>query len=519
MEPWAGSPREPRAWQREAFPVVLAALRARKAAVISAIMGAGKSVLLSEIVHYALPGSVGRACVVVAPKQDLVRQLAGTMAERCGADRVGMFFADSKEWRAPVVVACGASLPALHEALSGAGKKTALMVVDEAHGSEGSRLKETIPLFGAPARLACTATPFRSVPRESLSLWDKVVYRYTMADALRDQVLVPMRHVRYRGEAPGSVDEECLAMIREDGRGPGIVSAYSIQDAEDFAEWLTGQGVPAMPIHSGMNGWERARRLEILRDGGIRCLVHVALLSEGVDLPWLRWLCLRRRVQARVRFLQEIGRVLRVCAGKAEGVVMDPHLLLGRHGLVTAEAIGLALEEAAAVGEVEVEETDERGLTEAQVVALDELVEYLARVHSGLLASHLIKPREIVAPFGWEILGVSEKQVAAIGRVKRFTGHIASEAREPIKALAQVPWALSRGQAGQLLDVLIASQEWAKAQTEASQKRSRVDGHRPKPSFLRAWPYHRAGKPTVPEKRVVDVVGRLKPLDHGREGR
>jgi hypothetical protein len=48
------------------------------------------------------------------------------------------------------------------------------------------------------------------------------------------------------------------------------------------------------------------------------------MLSEGVDMPWLRWMALRQARGSRVEFLQEFGRVLRAAPGKTEAVIFDP---------------------------------------------------------------------------------------------------------------------------------------------------------------------------------------------------
>jgi hypothetical protein len=86
------------------------------------------------------------------------------------------------------------------------------------------------------------------------------------------------------------------------------VSAINIEDAESFAARLAKAGIPAEPIHQKLNRGERELRIRRLRSGRIRCLVHVQLLCEGIDLPWLEWLALRRPVGSPVRLVQEVGR-------------------------------------------------------------------------------------------------------------------------------------------------------------------------------------------------------------------
>jgi len=474
---WAGSPYPPRRWQADALPQIIAAMRRRERVIVSAVMGAGKSILQTALVANALEGSGPRAIVVTVPRQALVRQLAKTMRSWLGADAVGVFYGRKKQAERAVIVACNASLPRLHEQLKEWGRSVSLMVCDEAHGTQGETLRTVIPQVAPVCLVGFTATPFRSAPAETIELFDRVAYRYTMADAQRDGVLVPMRHERVEGEPAGTVDETCLAMMQEHARGPGIVSATSIADAEQYAEWLTARDWPAAAIHSKHSEADRVARLEGLRAGQYRALVHVSLLAEGVDLPWLRWLCLRRNVSARVRFLQEVGRVLRIDptpdpthGPKIEGVVLDPHLLLGRHGLVTIEAIGQALEDAA---EAEAEDgprkRGRREPTEAEAVALDVLLEYLERVRADLLDAGVVDASD-VSGGGWRLADASEKQVQAIKRAKKLTRHVPEAHREPLKTLASVPYALTKGQAADLLDVLYGGARWARPIMERTKK-------------------------------------------------
>lgn len=460
--PWEGAPWTPRRWQAEALPVILAAARERKRGLVSAIMGSGKSVLQAEIVETALPGSNGRAIVLSAPRQQLVRQLAATVEERLGSLwSVGRFYADEKDTASDVLVSCNASLQTLSDALG--DRRVSLLILDEAHGSEAGRVKAAALAMRPAVLVGFTATPFRSIPRENLSLYDEVVYRYTMEQAIADGCLVPPRVVRWGG-APGvPVDLACEAMIREHTDGPGIVSAPTIEDAERYAAWLSERGTPALAIHSGHSATERDDRLARLKAGGVRCLVHVALLSEGVDLPWLRWICLRRHVSARVRFIQELGRVLRAHVGKTEGVILDPHLLLGKHGLNAVERLGELLLQAAMAEERD-PAAEARERHDHEVVAMEALSAYLSALRDALETAGVCKARWTSEDGdGWRFAELSEKQAEAVRKAKSLTRHIPEPYRTPVKVLTTVPYALNRGEVSDLLDVLYQGAQYARA--------------------------------------------------------
>lgn len=470
---WNEAPWVPRDWQRDALPVIVDALRRGERGIVSAVMGSGKSILQTALVATALPKTGDRVVLVTAPRQALVEQLAGTLRRWLGQETVGTFYARRKQHRRQVVVACNASVPRLRAELEKDGRRVALLVCDEAHGTQGATLRAEIPRLAPAALVGFTATPFRSIPRESLELFTAVLFRYTLEDAMQDGVLVPMRHERYHGDAGDDLDQACLEMIKDKaGPGPGIVSARNIADADRHAAWLTDQGLAAESIHSEHSSDERAAKLDRLRSGELRALVHVSLLAEGVDLPWLRWLCLRRNVQARVRFLQEIGRVFRVdpdppepLGPKVEGVVLDPLLLLGRHGLTSLEAIGVALREAA---EEEARDgstyREKKEANPGDVVALDTLIAFLYDLRAAMVDDGLIKlDRYDSGSQGWRLAHCSAKQVAAIKRAGRLTGSCAEHLRGPLRQLVKIPWALNKGEASDLLDVLYAGHRWSRA--------------------------------------------------------
>lgn len=308
----------PRAWQAAALPLALDAIRHDVRGVVRAVMGAGKSVLIAEIC-----ASIGLAAdeyiVVTTPTVALVDQLAATLTAR-GLE-VGRYYTHAHEIR-PVIVACLPSVAQLAQDLPG---RCILWLADEAHRTEADALKIALDDLKPYRRLGVTATPWRGDDGERLTEYDRVIYDYGPAQAVQDGVVVAPKIVPYLGGVPGNdLDEVCARWIEAE-TGRGIVNAKSIDDAQGFAALLKARGVACDVIHSALPRTTQAARLDALKAGELRCLVHVSLLQEGVDLPWLDYLVMRRRVGSRVRFAQEVGRILRAYPGKTEARVYDPH--------------------------------------------------------------------------------------------------------------------------------------------------------------------------------------------------
>ncbi len=329
--------RPPRRWQAEALPVVLDAVAAGVSGCVQACTGAGKSNVIRELCAQ-VELEAGEVVVVSTPTERLVEDLAEAIQERVKnlGVRVGQYFGGRKQAARPIVVACNPSLDALACELERAGRRVALWIVDEAHNSESPQVLDVgRGLWADVVRVGFTATPYRA-DELSLSLFERLLYAYKIGDAMADGVVVPFRVVKWTGDPVTPINKACAEMIRdaiEDVGGPGVVDAASIEDAELFAQELRAEGIAAEVVHSQLGRAEVKRRIRALIAGEVACVVHVAMLKEGVDLPALRWLVMRREVGSRTWIAQHVGRVLRVCDGKDVAVVYDPHDLLGRFSL------------------------------------------------------------------------------------------------------------------------------------------------------------------------------------------
>lgn len=313
-----------RTWQTEALAALESAWGRNERPLLHACTGAGKSRLLAEICSRTM-GKI----LLTTPTQALVDQLSATIAAHCGRGQVGRVYQYAYEPNRRIVVTCHNSLA---KALSGASYD--VWLADEAHRLEGDDLRTIQQGITASLAAGLTATPFRGDQR-GLQTWTELAYSYTSHDAVRDGVLVPWRVVRWDGTGTDDTDDIVAGWVRGAG-GRGIVSAVSISDAEEYAAKL---GSNAAAVHSRLPKSEITRRVKQLANGELQCLVHVNLLTEGIDLPWLEWLALRRRVSSPVRLVQEVGRVLRASPGKTHATLYDPHDALGALGLTHAAAL------------------------------------------------------------------------------------------------------------------------------------------------------------------------------------
>ena len=423
-------------------------------------MGSGKARLIAAI----CASGRGRVLVTV-PTIALVRQLSATIEEHCPGE-VGTYWTESKETQKRITVACLPSVSTLVTDPTWPGPPS-LVIADECH-REGDSLREAYDLLRPDRAIGFSATPFRASEKDELALWDREIFSYGVQDALRDGVIVPFRQVPWEGGEDTPLDEACLTLIRRNAHGPGICNARNIEDAEKFVNYLTDNGIKAGVIHSRMPNGSGAATLERLRTGEISTVVHVNMLSEGVDLPWLRWLLMRRPVGSRVRFCQEVGRTLRAYPGKHEAVLLDPHDLLGRF-ILSYEAVlnGMAdakPEEDDPFGnELEAIEKQkdtensqgQRQLSEIHPTTLAAWRKYLRAVTLTAMAKGLIECK--VKSTRWRPYPASEKQVSAVSRSLGSTLRdttIPLAHRKQLSSIAEHVQLLTKGDASDLLGLL-----------------------------------------------------------------
>ena len=492
IDPWASDPRPPRRWQTECYPLAMAAIRARERGVVHACTGAGKTRLqLAVLATVCATLRPGWRVVVTVPKVSLVEQTGEDVRRALGA--VALYYTRRKQIDAPVVVACVDSLPGLVDDLTARGLRVALWMADECHRANTPEVRALVEEGLRPVtRIGLTATPFRALAGDALIGWDRVVYSYPIDRAIEEGVLVPWRTVEPREGDPEDATEATIAMILRDApAGPGIVSATDTTDANLCAEALTRAGIPARAIHSKHSRADRAAAISDLEAGRLRCLVHVDLLTEGVDLPWLRWLAMRRPRASAVAIVQEVGRVLRTCGGKTEAVVLLPHLTpVLRAVMRPAELAATPVEAARRLREAAESEADPYAETMLPTaVAVGDVDGWISAVVERVRAAGLrVEPKV----GGWRDMVPSGEQVRlldglAVGH-RSPVRYLPESQRDAVRAVIQRPEVLSRGAASDLLTTLLACRREAGRVWHERQERWRLPVER--------WPEPPAvGKP------------------------
>lgn len=202
----------------------------------------------------------------------------------------------------------------------------ALVAIDEAHcvSQWGHDFRpEYMQLAQLPGR-------FPQVPRIALTATADTATRAEIAERLQLQQARMFIHsfdrpnIRYRVAERAQARQQLLAFIREEHAGAaGIVYCLSRRKVDATAEWLTLQGLTALPYHAGLPAERRAQhQARFLREDGVVIVATVAF-GMGIDKPDVRFVAHLDLPSSVEAYYQETGR-----AGR-DGAPADAWMLYG----------------------------------------------------------------------------------------------------------------------------------------------------------------------------------------------
>jgi ATP-dependent DNA helicase RecQ len=202
----------------------------------------------------------------------------------------------------------------------------ALFAIDEAHcvsqwghdfRPEYRQLAQLADRFGSVPRIALTATADETTRRD-------IVDQLRLGSARVFVASFDRPNIRYLVREKDNPKRQILDFIRREHAGePGIVYAMSRKRVEDMADFLTNEGVGALPYHAGLGTRTRARHHErfLMEDG----LVMVATIAfgMGIDKPDIRFVAHMDMPRSFEAYYQETGR-----AGR-DGLPADALMVYG----------------------------------------------------------------------------------------------------------------------------------------------------------------------------------------------
>ena len=324
--------------------------------------GTGKTVVLASVVESFLGEHPLKSVWIVAHRRELVSQIQETI-ERVFSNRLAEKEDGSSDnliekpldsslftLRSSLIKAMSIQWLARH--YDEIGEEPGMIVIDEAHHALAKTYKEMWDRFPKAKFLGLTATPCRLNGKGFTDLFDVLVQSWSVPEfiskgrlATYDFVSIKSNGVTQRlidslqkRGADGDYQNKEMDMLlnkrpsierlyrsfEEYGKDrKGIVYAINISHAKKIVELYQEHGIKAVAIDSKTPAAERQADIEAFKKGDIQVLVNVDIFSEGFDCPDVEFVQLARPTLSLAKYLQMVGRGLRVAKGKKCCVIID----------------------------------------------------------------------------------------------------------------------------------------------------------------------------------------------------
>ncbi len=230
--------------------------------------------------------------------------------------------------------------------------KPCLLVIDEAHHALAKTYKAVIDAYPHAKVLGVTATPCRLTRCGFTDLFDTMLQSWRYERFIAEGRLSLYDYMSVRADSDAQRQVNGLVKRGADGDfslremsekldvhpsilrlydtihryasgKKGITYAIDIKHAEHIAAYYRLHGICAVAISSKTNAEERSRLIEAFRRGEIQVLVNVDLFGEGFDCPDVEFIQLARPTLSLAKYLQQVGRGMRVYEGKKYCLILD----------------------------------------------------------------------------------------------------------------------------------------------------------------------------------------------------
>ena len=320
------------------------ALRLHRSVMAQMPTGTGKTYLLTAVIDSFVSNNPKEKVWIVAHRRELVSQIDETVRKfhSYSASNTSTLLSSVK----------AVSIQWLSKHYDEIEEEPGMIVIDEAHHALAKTYKEMWERFPKAKFLGLTATPCRLNGKGFTDLFDVLVQSWDVPEFISKGRLATYDFVSIKSDgvtqrlidslqkrgADGDYQNKEMDMLlnkkpsierlyrslEEFGKDrKGIVYAINISHAQKIKKLYQEHGVKAIAIDSKTPATERQQDIEAFKKGDIQVLVNVDIFSEGFDCPDVEFVQLARPTLSLAKYLQMVGRGLRVAKGKKNCVIID----------------------------------------------------------------------------------------------------------------------------------------------------------------------------------------------------
>ena len=320
------------------------ALRLNRSVMAQMPTGTGKTYLLTAVIDSFVSNNPMEKVWIVAHRRELVSQIDETVRKfhSYSASNTSSLLSSVKAM----------SIQWLMRHYDEIEEEPGMIVIDEAHHALAKTYKEMWERFPKAKFLGLTATPCRLNGKGFTDLFDVLVQSWSVPEFISKGRLATYDFVSIKSDgvtqrlidslqkrgADGDYQNKEMDMLlnkkpsierlyrslEEFGKDrKGIVYAINISHAQKITKLYQEHGIKAIAIDSKTPAMDRQQDIEAFKRGDIQVLVNVDIFSEGFDCPDVEFVQLARPTLSLAKYLQMVGRGLRVAKGKKNCVIID----------------------------------------------------------------------------------------------------------------------------------------------------------------------------------------------------
>lgn len=228
-----------------------------------------------------------------------------------------------------------------------------MIIIDEAHHSTARTWVETTQYFSNAKVIKVTGTPFRT---DGIEIAGELVYKYKLSQAMANEYVKSLENLRYEPdelfltidgdknktytveeiyqkdikdedwvrrsvaystECSEKIVDESLRLLKDKLSGDNpvphkiIAVACSIEHAKEIKSLYEKKGYETTIIHSDLSEYDKEKAKNDIKNHRVKVVVHVSMLGEGYDHPYLSIAAIFRPFRSALPYAQFIGRILR----------------------------------------------------------------------------------------------------------------------------------------------------------------------------------------------------------------
>lgn len=336
--------------------------KGNKSVMLQLPTGAGKTVSFVNIARDVIDN--GKNVLILVHRVELIRQTYDKcLRHQLQVSVIHADFVYKKYCRLQI-----ASVPTLANRVKGAKSKSLpenidLIIIDEAHHATANSWRNILEFYPDAKVLGVTATPVRSNGEGFEDLFDDLVIGVTPKFLIENGYLAkprifanPLRFdlSKIKVKSTGDYNERDLVKNYEQSTTYGdliktwrdkannmktVVFGINIDHVKKIVDAFNEEGIPAVHLSSDFDNVTRNRVINDFKDGKVKILANVNIVTEGFDLPAIEAVMLVRPTKSLSLYLQMVGRGLRPAEGKDRAIILDHADCVAVHGFPEQDRI------------------------------------------------------------------------------------------------------------------------------------------------------------------------------------